>query len=301
MKTHNQKVRLPLLEERNISLTIKREDEIHPIISGNKYRKLKYNLIEARKQGQNTLLSFGGAFSNHIAATACVGKEEGFKTIGVIRGDELENKWKHNLTLRLASEHGMYFHFINRKSYKNKEKESFIEGLRALFGGFYLLPEGGTNSLAVLGCEEILTESDRCFDIVATSVGTGGTIAGLINSIRTDQKVWGFGAVRGDFITQDIRKFAKNSNWRLISDYHFGGYAKVTKELILFINQFKSQTGIPLDPIYTGKMVYGILDMVKKGRCRPGTKILIIHTGGLQGIQGMNVVLKKKKLPLINL
>lgn len=301
MTVRDQDVRLPLLESHGIFLTIKREDEIHPLISGNKFRKLKYNLKEAKALGQNTLLTFGGAFSNHIAATACVGREKGFRTIGVIRGEELATTWKQNPTLRLAESNGMLLHFVDRESYRKKSEVHFQDGLRMRYDDFYLLPEGGTNTLAVKGCEAILTESDARFDIIATAVGTGGTIAGLINSAMPHQKVLGFSSLRGDFLKKDIRKFATNSNWELIKDYNFGGYAKVNKELIDFINAFKAKMDIPLDAIYTGKMVYGILDMVKKGEWKPGIRILAIHTGGLQGNIGMNTVLKKKNLPLIDL
>lgn len=301
MIVHNQEVRFPLLDRQRISLCIKREDEIHPLISGNKFRKLKYNLKEAKSQHKTTLLTFGGAFSNHIAATACVGYEEDFQTVGIIRGEELTNTWKENPTLKLAATHGMQFHFVNRETYR-KKPPGFLEVLKERHGDFYLLPEGGTNALAIQGCEEILTERDRTdFDIVVTSVGTGGTLAGLINASMSHQRVLGFSALKGGFLKEDIRKFANKSNWELITDYHFGGYAKVTLKLVEFINDFKKTTGILLDPVYTGKAVFGILDLIEKGRFRPNTKILVIHTGGLQGILGMNTVLKRKNLPLIDL
>ncbi|WP_190809819.1 1-aminocyclopropane-1-carboxylate deaminase/D-cysteine desulfhydrase [Flagellimonas sp. S3867] len=297
----NQKIDLPFLEEKGVTLYIKREDTIHPHISGNKYRKLKYNLLEAKQQNHTTLLTFGGAFSNHIAATACAGKETGFKTIGVIRGEELKDNWQGNPTLKLAHEHGMEFHFVSRSDYRKKNEKEFTEELESLFGRFYCLPEGGTNAQAVKGCEEILTEADAVFDFICSCVGTGGTIAGLINSAQGHQTVWGFPALKGDFLKEDIRKFARNENWNLISDYHFGGYAKVDASLIDFINTFKKETGIPLDPIYTGKMLFGIFDLIKKDTFKKGTQILAIHTGGLQGIQGMNLALKKRNLPLLDI
>lgn len=297
----NQKVHLPLLEEKGITLCLKREDTIHPFISGNKYRKLKYNLLEVKRQEHTTLLTFGGAFSNHIAATAFAGKEAGLKTIGIIRGEELKDSWTENPTLKLAKEHGMEFHFVSRSDYREKDTSTFYERLKSLFGDFYLLPEGGTNALAVKGCEEILTEADMEFDFVCSCVGTGGTVAGLINSAKPHQTVLGFPALKGDFLKQDILKFARNENWEFIPDYHFGGYAKVDERLIDFINTFKKETQIPLDPIYTGKMLFGILDKVKQGFFKPGTSILAIHSGGLQGIKGMNLVLKKKKLPLLDI
>ena len=301
MKTQNQPVHLAILKEKKVSLTIKREDLIHPLISGNKFRKLKYNLTEAKKSGFDTVLTYGGAYSNHIAATAYAGKESGFKTVGVIRGEELVDKWQENLTLKLAHENGMQFHFVSRDAYRNKENPSEIDNLKAMLGSFYRLPEGGSNDLAVQGCEEILTEADAAFDFICVSVGTGGTIAGIINARNSKQRVLGFPALKGDFLKEDIRKFTNKENWELQTDYHFDGYAKVTTELIDFINEFRCETQISLDPIYTGKLIFGILDMVKKGQFLPNTNILAIHTGGLQSIAGMNTKLKKKNLPLIQI
>lgn len=291
---------MPLLREKGIHLYLKREDTIHPFISGNKYRKLKYNLLEAKKQGKETLLTFGGAFSNHIAAAAYAGHEQGIKTIGVIRGEELLDKWQNNPTLQLAREHGMQFHFVSRTAYRLKNDTSFIEDLKEQFGSFYLLPEGGTNALAVKGCTEILTDADAQYDYICSAVGTGGTVAGLINAAQPHQTVLGFPALKGDFLSEEIRTFVHNDRWRLVTDYHFGGYAKVDQQLIAFINLFRRETGIPLDPIYTGKMLFGIFDLIKQDVFEPGTQILAIHTGGLQGIKGMNLVLKKKNLPLLD-
>lgn len=292
---------MPLLREKGIDLYLKREDTIHPHISGNKYRKLKYNLIEAKKQGKNTLLTFGGAYSNHIAATAYAGREQGLQTIGVIRGEELEGKWQSNPTLKMAHEHGMQFHFVSRSDYRLKNELSFLQHLKEQFGDVYILPEGGTNALAVKGCSEILTGEDTTFDYICSAVGTGGTVAGLINASQPHQTVLGFPALQGDFLIEEIRTFAKNKRWKLVTDYHFGGYAKVDQQLIAFINLLKHNTGIPLDSIYTGKMLFGIFDMVKKDVFAPGTQILAIHTGGLQGIEGMNRILKKKNLPLLDI
>ncbi|GMN07111.1 pyridoxal-phosphate dependent enzyme [Croceitalea sp. MTPC5] len=301
MKVSNEEIRLPLLETKGVSLSIKREDTIHPLISGNKYRKLKYNLIRARAQEQTQLLTFGGAYSNHIAATAYAGKLHGFETIGVIRGEELKNKWSQNPTLRLAKEHGMRFYFVPREVYRLRNTKEFEAGLQKQYGDFYLLPEGGTNSLAIKGCEEILNDQDEGFDVICCCVGTGGTLAGLVNSSSRHQHVLGFSALKGDFLLNDIRKFARKDNWKLILDYHFGGYAKVNAELVHFSNDFKEKTAIQLEPIYTGKLFYGLLDLISKDFFDRGTSILAIHTGGLQGITGMNQLLKKKNLPLLNL
>jgi 1-aminocyclopropane-1-carboxylate deaminase len=283
----------------HISLTIKREDLIHPFVSGNKFRKLKYNLLQAKAVNKETLLTFGGAFSNHIAAVAYAGKEQGFKTIGIIRGDELLDKIQENPTLKFAQENGMQFEFVSREEYRLKSEKSFIEKLKDKFGDFYLVPEGGTNELAVKGCEEILTEEDSVFNYVCCAVGTGGTISGLINNALPNQKILGFPALKGDFLNDEIRIFANKDNWNLISDYHFGGYGKINLELIEFINSFFEETKVPLDPIYTGKMVFGVIDLINKNYFPAHSKILLIHTGGLQGIDGMNIKLKQKKLPIL--
>ena len=241
----------------------------------------------------------GGAYSNHIAAVAYAAKENGLKSIGIIRGDELKSKITDNPTLRFAQECGMEFDFVSRENYRLKEERTFVENLKQKFGDFYLIPEGGTNELAIKGCEEILTQDDEIFNYICCSVGTGGTISGLINSLKPNQKVLGFPSLKGDFLGDEIRKFVKNNCWELIQEYHFGGYGKVNEELIAFINSFLERTGIPLDPIYTGKMVFGVMDLIGANYFPDGSKILLIHTGGIQGIQGMNARLKIKKLPLI--
>ena len=269
--SRNQLVSLKQLNEKGIRLVVKREDELHPFISGNKYRKLKYNLLLAREKGYGTLLSYGGAYSNHISALSYAGKIHGFKTIGVIRGDELgidlSTTLETNPTLKFA----------------------------------YEIPEGGTNALAVRGCEEILLESDNTYDYICVSVGTGGTISGLINSASDHQTILGFQSLKGNFLEDIISDSTmKRDNWSLNNEYHFGGYAKINEILISFINNFYQQTTIPLDPVYTGKMMFGIMDLVKKDFFKKNISILAIHTGGLQGIEGMNQQLLKKKLPLIS-
>ncbi|UMB62244.1 pyridoxal-phosphate dependent enzyme [Lutibacter sp. A80] len=296
-----QQIHFSEIANSGVSLYIKREDQLHPFISGNKYRKLKYNLVEASSQQKNTLLTFGGAYSNHIAAAAAAGFQFGFKTIGVIRGDELANDLEkvlqQNPTLRFASEHNMQFHFVSRSAYREKNSEVFIDNLKQEFGDFYLVPEGGTNKFAVKGCEEILNEEDAIYNVICSAVGTGGTISGIINSTKKHQKTIGFPALKGDFLKHEIKKYVlTNKNWSLNTDYHFGGYAKVSEDLIYFINKFKKETGIPLDPVYTGKLLFGIVDLIKNDYFEAGTNILAIHTGGLQGIEGMNVYLKNKNL-----
>ena len=295
----NQQIKLEF--PNSISLHIKREDLIHPFISGNKFRKLKYNLLQAKAENQETLVTFGGAFSNHIAAVAFAGKEQGFKTIGIIRGDELRDKISENPTLKFAEDCGMQFEFVSREEYRQKSEIPFLENLKLKFGDFYLIPEGGTNELAIKGCEEILTKSDAEFDYICCAIGTGGTISGIINSLLPHQKVLGFPALKGDFLKEEICNFVQNQNWELITDYHFGGYGKVNEDLITFINRFYADYQVPLDPIYTGKMVFGVIDLIQKNYFPTKSKILLIHTGGLQGIQGMNLKLIKKQLPIITI
>ncbi|SHG12264.1 1-aminocyclopropane-1-carboxylate deaminase [Flavobacterium micromati] len=283
----------------SISIQIKREDLLHPFVSGNKFRKLKYNLLQAKVENHDTILTFGGAFSNHIAAVAYAGYENGIKTFGIIRGDELFDQIDENPTLKFAQNCGMLFKFVSREDYRLKSEISFLENLKEQFGSFYLIPEGGTNELAIKGCEEILTKNDAEFDYICCAVGTGGTISGIINSVLPHQKVLGFPALKGDFLKDEIRNFVQNVNWELITDYHFGGYAKVNEELIAFINHFYTENQIPLDPVYTAKMVFGVIDMINNNYFAANSKILLIHTGGLQGVSGMNIKLKKKQLQTI--
>jgi len=304
-KPYNQYINDCLLKKKNITLAIKREDLLHEHISGNKFRKLYYNIIAAKEKSYDTLLTFGGAFSNHIAATAAAGKEYGMKTIGVIRGDELgenlEKTLRENPTLAFARSQGMRFHFVSRKAYRDKTRPEFIRNLFELFGKFYLVPEGGTNELAVKGTEEILTPEDKEFDYICSAVGTGGTIAGIINSSFPHQKILGFPALKENFLHRDIQKYVHKDNWELIRDYNFGGFAKIDKNLVDFINLFYGLQNLPLDPVYTGKMMYGIIDLIKKDYFPEGSKILAIHTGGLQGKQGMNLRLERKGLPLLKM
>lgn len=279
----NQKI--TILNNFGIEVYVKREDVLHSEISGNKFRKLKYNLIEARTLGFTKLLTFGGAYSNHIAAVAAAGKEFGFETIGIIRGEELQEKFLENPTLNKASENGMQFEFVTRTQYRDKSNAEFLDQLKEKFGDFYHIPEGGTNNLAVKGCKEILTDDDKVFDFICCAVGTGGTISGIINSLKPHQKAIGFPALKGDFLTEDIQKYAENSQWNLVTDYHFGGYAKLNDELKQFMKQFFKKYLISLDPVYTSKTFFGVIDLISKGYFKPDSKILIIHTGGLQGLQ----------------
>lgn len=281
----------PLFQEKRIKLYLKREDKLHPEISGNKWRKLKYNLMEARKRGHHTLLTFGGAYSNHIYALASAGAEFGFKTIGVIRGDE---KLPFNPTLKFAAEKGMLLHFISREEFKLKSSENLQKHFAQMFGDFYCIPEGGANSLGIKGCKEIISEIDKPFDFICTSCGTGNTLAGLISGLEGKNYAIGFSALKGHFLGDEVKDLLENincpeySNWHVQEEYHFGGYAKYDAALVGFINEFKQKHNIALDPIYTGKMFFGLYDMIAKSYFKEGAEIIALHTGGLQGIAGFN-------------
>ncbi|HUH25240.1 MAG TPA: pyridoxal-phosphate dependent enzyme, partial [Flavobacterium sp.] len=199
--------------------------------------------------------------------------------------EELETKYLENPTLKKAFQDGMQFYFATRTQYRDKTNSDFIEFLQNQFGDFYLIPEGGTNEFAIKGCEEILTETDQLFDYICCAVGTGGTISGIINASYEHQKVLGFPALKGDFLFQDIKKWIENDRWDLVTDYHFGGYAKINITLKQFMHAFSEKYLITLDPVYTSKMFFGVFDLISKGYFKPYSKILLIHTGGLQGLQ----------------
>ena len=290
-----QRLQSPFLEQANVLLYVKRDDLIHPQFGGNKWRKLKYNLIHARENQSNTLLTFGGAWSNHIYATAAAGKHFGFKTIGIIRGE------KHtplNATLSFAEKCGMQLHYVSRIEYRKKHERHYLEKLKQKFGNVYILPEGGSNSLAVKGCEEIVNEIrneiSSPFDVICCASGTGATLAGLISAIKPEQKAIGFSALKGgDFLTDDVKNFLnrKNpgTNWRIETRFHFGGYARINDELIQFMKDFQSQYEIPLDAVYTGKMFYGLFKLITSGEFDRGTSIVAVHSGGLQGNAGFKL------------
>lgn len=270
------------IEYRHQRISIKRLDLIHPQISGNKFFKLKYNLLAARQQGFEKVLTFGGAYSNHIAATAFASHKFGFQSLGMIRGEELAQR-PLNPTLATAQQFGMQLEFISRNAYRQKDQPDFLQHLQQQYPDFYLIPEGGTNALAIQGCREILTAEDAQFDLICCTVGTGGTFAGLIEASQQHQQLLGFSALKGDFLTHEVAQLTTKRNWRILDDYCCGGYAKTTPELIQFIQTFEQRYNIPLEQVYTGKMLRGIFDLIDQDKIGPDQKILLIHTGGLQG------------------
>ncbi|MFK7774751.1 MAG: 1-aminocyclopropane-1-carboxylate deaminase/D-cysteine desulfhydrase [Saprospiraceae bacterium] len=285
-------LRHSLLDKKDIHFWLKRDDLTHPELQGNKWRKLKYNIAETQQTQKKYLLTFGGAYSNHLFATAAAGKIFNLKTIGIVRGEKI---LPLNSTLSFAENCGMQLHFVDRKTYALKEK--LLPDLKIPLDECYVLPEGGTNELALQGCAElgleILDQLDFVPDFICTSCGTGGTIAGLIQSKKQRTHVLGFSALKGDFMKKEVQnlltKFSPNEtfdDFSIQTDYHFGGYAKHSPPLLEFINSFKREYQIQLDPIYTGKMIYGIFDLIEKDFFPRGSRIVAIHTGGVQGILG---------------
>lgn len=296
----------PTLRRAGVRLLVKRDDRLRLgpglALCGNKWRKLQYNLQAARDEGQTTLLTFGGAYSNHIAAVAGAGAAFGFRTIGLIRGERPQGL---NPTLHFAEDCGMELHFLSRAAFREKQSPDFINQLQEQFGPFYLLPEGGTNALALRGCrhiaEEVERQTERLPDYWCCSLGTGGTFAGIAAALGGRAKALGFSALKGDFHAEEVARLLVASQsspprgdkrgaeaWEVNTDFHFGGYAKFSPYLVDFINGFRQQHGILLDPIYTGKLFYGIFQLAEEGYFPKGSIILAVHTGGLQGIAGFN-------------
>ncbi len=281
-----------------VHLDLRREDLTHAEYGGNKLRKLKYNLLKAKESGYKTILTFGGAWSNHIYATAAACKEHGFKSIGVIRGEEPK---VYSDTLSFARMCGMEFHFVSRQEYREKHEDYFKAWLRDQHGSVYLIPEGGSNYLGVQGCVEILNAEDKsAYSHVACACGTGATAAGLLISAGPQQKILAFSALKdGGFLRDEIRKFVYYAlgdeevadelmaQLEVITDYDEGGYAKCSVRELEYLRSFKAQHDIELDGIYTGKMMLGLDDMISKKTFAEGSRILAIHSGGLQGNVGI--------------
>jgi len=304
-----QSIESELTKKQGLSLSVLRLDILDFYVGGNKLFKLKYNLEEVKKLGHTKIVTFGGAWSNHLAAVAGVISQESKvqsqerEFIAVVRGEEPK---EYSETLKFCKERGMQFHFVSREEYRKKNEPEFIQELKNKFGDFYLLPEGGSNELAVKGCKEILNYINTDFDFVCCPVGSGGTIAGLASGLKEGQIALGFVALKGGEYMQDVitklltpgplsSAIAEGSPLKgeklihapnLKYDYHFGGFAKTTPELLSFKKNFEKEFGFELDYIYTAKMFYGIFDLIQKNYFPAGTKIVAIHTGGLQGNKG---------------
>ncbi len=284
----------PLFEEKGLEVWIKRDDLIHPHIMGNKWRKLKYNILHVQESHLAGIVTFGGAYSNHIAATAADCAANQLPSIGIIRGDELSPD--SNPTLRFASDQGMKLQFVSRNEYRQLKENQ--HQLQQTHPGYLILPEGGTNELAIRGCQEIWTEMDQSFDYVITSVGTGGTMAGLLKAMSGEGKLIGISALKGNFIHSEFRNMLQHhnipfENYELMDQWHFGGYGKVTDDLVAFINDTKEKINVLFDPIYTAKMYFAVTKLIETNYFPSNSKIVLIHTGGLQGIAGF--IEKQKK------
>ncbi|AYL96996.1 1-aminocyclopropane-1-carboxylate deaminase/D-cysteine desulfhydrase [Mucilaginibacter celer] len=280
-----QPISNPMFDARGVKVFIKRDDLIHPMISGNKWRKLKYVLKKAQHQHKTHLVTFGGAYSNHLLATAAAAAKFGFKSTGIVRGEQVDNN-----TLFLCRLHGMQLKFTDRDSYRDKPalfKQFLGDDEQAFF-----IDEGGASAEGALGCSELVDELPEIYDHIFCACGTGTTAAGIINGLNNHQHKTTFNAVpvfkNGGFIKDEIDRFLTHpANYNVYTDYHFGGYGKANHELISFIKNFVADTGILIEPVYTGKMMYALYDLIEKGKFEPGSKILAIHSGGIWGLLGM--------------
>ncbi len=285
----------PVFERTGLEVYIKRDDLIHPRLSGNKWRKLKYNLYEMQRQGQHRLLTFGGAYSNHLYATAHAVSTLGLEGIALIRGERVQPL---NTTLSFLEEAGMKMIFVSRSDYRRRRDADFLAALRQMYGPFYHIPEGGTNALALPGVEEVIFELQKQMpampDYIALACGTGGTLSGIISGLQktanTQTKVIGFSALKGNFLRSEVKKLLSAHlpkgkplpEWEIQNDYHFGGFARSKPELLNFITAFRQITGIPIEHVYTGKMFYGLVAMAQSGCFPRGSRMVVIHTGGLR-------------------
>ncbi len=285
-----QRLHLPWAEKAGIALWLKRDDLLHPHISGNKWRKLAPNLAVAARAGHRHLLTFGGAYSNHLTAVAAAGHLLGFRTTGIVRGERIEPL---NPSLSFAERHGMRLYFLSRSDFRLRKKPEAWPEWQRLVGPCYILPEGGSNDLAVEGCVAIAREVEAAGiapDYWFVAAGTGATAAGIIRGKRCGQ-VLAVSSLKGNFLEREIEHFAgcpPGPHWQLAAAYHHGGFAKWTPALIAFINGFRQTTGVRLDPIYTGKMMWAVYRLALSGFFRRGSQVVAIHTGGLQGIAGFN-------------
>ena len=282
----NEYLPLSEFEGKGVSVHLKREDLVFPLASGNKWRKLNYNFKALKDSSAKGMLTFGGAYSNHLAAAAALAAQEQIPIVGIVRGEELANK-PLNPTLTQCQGNGMKLVFVTRAEYKLKALGETVCQLVAA-ENLFVVPEGGTNKLAVKGCMEILSNDDMRFDVIGCAVGTGGTLAGLAASAVAHQKVVGFQMVDDATIPDRIRTFVARDNWELIRHPSYAGYANADKRLVAFANELYKKTGVLLDPIYTAPMLFQLVQMIKDNTWSFGTNILLIHSGGTQGIAGYN-------------
>lgn len=286
-----EKISHPLFEKHQLIVSIKRDDNIHPVISGNKWRKLKFNLHFAKENNYTGIISFGGSFSNHIHALAFACQQQGLKSIGIIRG---EPNYASNYTLTMAQQWGMSLNFVDRKTYRLRDDNDYLKNLQQKYPDYLLIPEGGSNKLALGGVGEIITElNQQCeFHVLLTPVGSGGTLAGLIQADNNQHQLLGIAVLKQDgYLAEQVNHLLSDdshfNNWQILSEFHRGGYAKFCKEDEQRIVDFNLQTGLVFEPVYSGKMILALLDLIEQGYFPKGQRIVLLHTGGLQGIGGM--------------
>jgi len=287
----------PLFHQYKLQVYIKRDDLLHPIISGNKWRKLKYNLKAAINENKNSILSFGGSYSNHIHALAFACYQQGLGSVGIIRG---EQEYAHNFTLSWARHWGMKLEFVDRKTYRKRQQNQYIKELQQKFPQSFIVPEGGSNTLALSGVGDICSELQQqgiTYDHLLLPVGSGGTLAGLIDSDKNQHNLLGIAVLKqgnscANYLSTEVNKLlpqrAKHfSNWQILNNYHRGGYAKFSALDLERLREFISITNIPFEPVYSGKMILALLDLITQGYFQAYDKIMLLHTGGLQGLGGL--------------
>jgi 1-aminocyclopropane-1-carboxylate deaminase len=291
-----EKIELPLFKQHNIHVQIKRDDLIHDEISGNKWRKLKYNLLNFKQKKYAGVVTFGGSFSNHIHAFAYACKQQNIPCVGVIRG---EPQYANNFTLSWARHWGMHLHFVDRLTYRRRTEDNYLNELMHKFPNHLIIPEGGTNADAIKGVAEIISElkNQSSFDTLITPVGSGGTLAGLITGDsqqnKAPHKILGIAVLKqAEYLLTDVKQllpdFAKgHNNWELLTQFHRGGYGKINNEDIERLKQINQQTGIVFEPVYSGKMMLALCELVEQGYFHANERIVLVHTGGLQGLGGM--------------
>ncbi|GAB5415911.1 MAG: pyridoxal-phosphate dependent enzyme [Crocinitomicaceae bacterium] len=285
-----------ILRAHRVRLFVKRDDLIDDAVSGNKWRKLKFNILQCQQYKNEGILTFGGAFSNHLVATASACRKAGLTSVGVVRGDEL--KPNSNATLAKCGELGMQLYFVSREEYHLRAERYYHEELLKEFPNLHIVPEGGANYWGMIGCQEIVREIDLEFDRIVMAQGTTATSCGVILGLESEQRLTAVPALKGfDSKSEMERLFGKSgidaetteqllAQAQILDQYHFGGYAKYNDELLNFMREFYRAHQMKLDPVYTGKALYGFFEEVKKG-CYDGETIVFLHTGGLQGVVGI--------------
>ncbi|WP_330332550.1 pyridoxal-phosphate dependent enzyme [Streptomyces sp. NBC_00536] len=273
-------------ERYGVRLLLKRDDLVHPELPGNKWRKLAPNLRAARAGGYGSLVTFGGAYSNHLRATAAAGRLVGMATVGIVRGDELADRPLNPSLARCVAD-GMRLRFVTRSAYRRKAEPEVLAGLLAGAGavGAYVVPEGGSNALALAGCAELGRELRGPADVAAVACGTGGTLAGLAAGLGPGQRALGVPVLRGGFLGAEIRSLqvaaygGPRGAWSLAEDFHHGGYAKVPAGLEAFAADFEERHGVPVERVYVAKLLWALAELASRGAFAPGTRLAAVITG----------------------